>query len=74
MLEELFAKILRVPREAVTDEASTKTLRKWNSFNHVRLVVAMEKEYNITFTSAEIPSFDTVAKAKEILRSKGIQL
>jgi acyl carrier protein len=70
-VESLFERVLRLPQGTVTDETSNKTLRRWDSFNHIQLVLAIEETYKVKFSTAEI-SFKTVAEVKQLLRQKGV--
>jgi acyl carrier protein len=73
-LEDLFAKVLRVSAEKLSDDSSPDSLKKWNSFNHLQLIVAMEEAYGVKFTTSEIESVKTLGMAKEMLRRKGADL
>lgn len=73
-LKKLIATVLRVEDEKITDETSTKTLKAWNSTKHVELVMAVEKQYGIRFTTPEIISLQSVRQIEEMLSNRGIQV
>jgi acyl carrier protein len=73
-LEEIFAKLLREPVATITDASNRETLKRWDSFNHLRLVVALEDAYNVEFSTTEVEGIKTVGMVKELLRLKGVSL
>ena len=73
-LEELFARILSVPLSQITDNASPKTLRNWNSLRHIQLVTMIEDTYAIRFTTAEIVSLNSLAEIRKTLQHKGVEV
>lgn len=73
-LQEVFAKVLREKVDQITDESDSKRHKRWDSFNHMQLVVAIEEAYKVKLTTAEIESMKTFKIAKDILREKGVAL
>jgi acyl carrier protein len=73
-LEDLFARVLHEPAGSVTEASTNQTLKKWDSFNQIQLVIAMEETYKVKFNGGEIASFRTVLEAKQLLRKKGVAL
>jgi len=50
---------------------SINDIVKWDSFGHVELMVAIEKEFYIQFSFSEITELISVNKIQENLESKG---
>lgn len=73
-LKKLIAAVLRVEEEQITDDTCTKTLKAWNSTKHVELVMAVEKQFGIRFTTPEIISLQSVRQIEAILSTRGIQV
>ncbi|KAB8141150.1 acyl carrier protein [Chloroflexia bacterium SDU3-3] len=70
-LEELFASVLNVPAETLSDDSCPATVRAWNSLGHLKLISAMEEIFGIAFSSAEIRGLKTLGGARALLQAKG---
>lgn len=66
-LAEVMADILEVKPE----ELSRATVRDghptWDSFNHLRLMTAIEEEFGVQFTMDEIESIETAGQLDDLL-------
>ncbi len=51
---EILAVILDVPREKISDGFSPDDCDTWDSVRHLRLVLAIEERFGVTFDEAEI--------------------
>lgn len=71
-LKKLLSDVLRVDEESITEDSSTKTLKAWNSSRHVELVMALEKEYRIRLTTAEIVALQSFRQINEMLAKRDI--
>ena len=52
-------------------DMSPKTLKGWDSFNHINLVLGVEGEFGVTFTTDEIQGLKSVAQLVDLLYAKG---
>jgi acyl carrier protein len=52
-------------------DMSPKTLTGWDSFNHINLVLGVESEFGVTFTTDEIQGLKSVAQLVKLLNAKG---
>lgn len=71
-LEELFARVLRVPIAVIEDSTTPKSLLAWNSLRHIEIVVAVENNYGVVFSTAEILALQSVKGFRETLSKKGV--
>ena len=55
-------------------EMTAKDVAEWDSFNHIKLVVALESAFNITFTTKEVVEMANVGDLIKILQEKGINV
>ena len=69
--------MLRVFREvfddealSVDDETSARDVPEWDSLAQAKLIIALEHEFKVSFTTAEIGSWSNVGDLKRALRSK----
>jgi acyl carrier protein len=73
-LEAIFASVLSVPLQNITDNSSPKNLKNWNSLRHIQLVTKLELHYGIKFTHTEIVSLNSLVDIREILQNKGVEI
>ena len=60
----LVARVLDVPR-AEAPEACVDNTPGWDSLAHLRLLMAVEEEYGLTFSPDEIAELDSVASISD---------
>ena len=60
-----------MPNEAISDKTSPSNMPGWGSLSVINLVLAMEDEFDVKFTTEEIVSMCSV-RLVEILRPKGV--
>jgi acyl carrier protein len=71
-LQNVFQEVFDDEDLEVTDEVSSKTLANWDSFAQVKLVVGLEEEFDVKFTTDEVATLSSVGQLKSALRAKGI--
>jgi len=69
--EAVVARVLGVPRHAVSDATSNTTESAWDSLNHVTLVLELESAFGVSFSAEDALTMTDVATIKRILRSHG---
>ena len=54
----------------VTRETSAKDIEDWDSFSQIRLVAAIEKEFNVKFKFGELNSLHNVGEMVDVIKEK----
>lgn len=55
------ADVLNVPKEAIGIETRAADLEAWDSFGHVRIVLALEQLFGVEMSMADIEAADNIA-------------
>ena len=69
-LRDIFARVLSLATEKVSDETSPRVCPTWDSFNHLLLVVAIEKEMEVKFTVIDVRRMNSFKDVREIILRK----
>ena len=71
-LEETIAEVQNIFRDVLDDDeisisydTTAEDVDEWDSLNHIQLVVAIEKHFNIRFNASEIQGFKNVGEMCE---------
>lgn len=71
-LEKIISSVFNVPIQLIIDEATPEAIANWNSMNHINLILVLEEEFGVTFTSQEISSIKKIADFRNYLKEKGV--
>ena len=69
-INKVFIDILDDENIVLTDESTADEVEEWDSLNHIQLVVGIEKEFKIRFTSQEIQSWKNVGEMVDSIIKK----
>lgn len=69
-LTEIFRTILEKPSLELVDTLTAPQVPGWDSFNHVNLVMEVEEEFGVRFSTEEIASLANVGEFKKLIASK----
>ena len=70
-LKEIIARVMRVDITVITEQCSTNTISAWDSLGHIRLVLALEEEFNLILNENQIEqmtSFVNICKLFEQIK------
>jgi len=67
------SQIMDVPVEDVNESSSPENLEKWDSLQHMNLILALEEEFAVRFSDEDVFLIENVAIILEILENKGIE-
>lgn len=71
-LAEVFALVLKVPPERVSDETSPDDTPTWDSLAAMELVSQIEAVFGVELSTREIMKMRSVGLARALLRAKGV--
>jgi acyl carrier protein len=69
-LTEVFRTLFDIPDIEIRDSLAAKDIDDWDSFNHINLIINIEQEFNVRFTSEEVSGMQNVGDLKKILAAK----
>ena len=69
-LKEIFIDVLDLDDVELTDETTANDIEEWDSLNHIPLVVAVEKAFQVNFTSLEIMKWKNVGEMVDSIEQK----
>lgn len=72
-LKKMMADLFEVNMVHINEMSSVDSIEKWDSLNHMKLVLGLESAFNVTLTeeqSVEIISFPLI---KEVLKEHGVK-
>lgn len=67
---QIVSRVMDVPVELLTEESSPDTIEKWDSIQHMSLVLALEEDFNIMFSDSEIIELLSIELIIEIISLK----
>lgn len=71
-LKQVMADIFGLEANSIDESASVDTVERWDSLNHMKLVLALEEQFNVTFSgeqSVQILSYELI---KAVLSEHGV--
>jgi acyl carrier protein len=71
-IAKVFSDVLRISPEQITDDTSPDNTPQWDSMAAINLVVALEDEFEVRLSTAEIVSMRNVAIVRKVLTTKGV--
>ncbi len=66
----IFREVFNNPELQVTSETTAADVEGWDSFNHLNLIMAIEEEFSISFSTAEIGKMAQVGNLLQLVERK----
>jgi acyl carrier protein len=70
IVNEIFIDVLDNPSIVINLNTIADDVEDWDSLNHIQLVVAIEKRFNVRFKSSEIRNWENVNEMIESILAK----
>ena len=68
-LRQLMADVFDLEEDELPDEPIPGSPEPWDSLNHLRLITAIEEEFDITLRMDEVESVDSLTRLTEIVQA-----
>lgn len=69
-LTDIFRTLFNDPSLTLRDELTAPDVPGWDSFNHINLVMQIEEDFQLRFTTNEIVSLKNVGEFKALVARK----
>jgi len=69
-LNKIFRNEFDNKRIEIMETTTAKDVEEWDSLSHIQLIVAIEKNFKIRFTSAEIQCWQSVGQMMDTIEKK----
>jgi acyl carrier protein len=66
----IFQDVFSDPALELTDEMTANDVEQWDSLTHINLIVALEKNFRIRFTTGEVNQLRNVGDLIALIRRK----
>ena len=69
-LNEVFQDVFDDEKITVCDSTTADDIEDWDSLEHINLIVAVEKQFNIKFNMGEVNKFKNVGEMVDVIMEK----
>ena len=69
-LADIFMDVFDLDELLLDDSTTADDIEEWDSLSHVQMVVAVEKHFDIKFTSLEIMSWSNVGQLVDTIEKR----
>jgi acyl carrier protein len=66
-IKEIMSKVLEIDMSTISNNASQKEINKWDSLQHLNLIVEIEDKYDISIDPEDISVMVTIEKIVEVV-------
>lgn len=72
-VRQIAADVLQVPDETITLFSSPESIETWDSVQHLNLVLALEREFQLQFDPEEMDQMRTIGDIASIVEKRKIR-
>ena len=72
-LKQVFSDVFGVNSSSIGENSSVDTIEKWDSFNHMKLVLALEEQFNVKFQIDQTVEMLSYPLVKVVLGEHGVR-
>ncbi|HEY9070148.1 MAG TPA: acyl carrier protein [Candidatus Ozemobacteraceae bacterium] len=69
-IQDIFRDVFDKSDLVISRETNSDQIEEWDSLNHINLVVAIEKQFKIKFTLAELQPLKNVGEMMDVMQKK----
>jgi acyl carrier protein len=69
-LTSIFRTLFNDPALELRDDLTARDVNGWDSLNHVNLIILIEEEFSVRFTTGEVSALQDVGELKRLLDGK----
>jgi len=66
-LKQVISAVLQVPVEAIGTDTSRETIERWDSLQHMNLVLALEEEFGIYIPDEDATTINTYPLIRKVV-------
>jgi acyl carrier protein len=71
-LKQVLADVFKIDIQSINDDTSVDNVEKWDSLNHLNLVLALEEAFDISFTEEQTIEILNYPLIKMVLQEHGV--
>jgi len=69
-LRDIMSTVFDLENEQINDKCSSNNITSWDSLNHIKLLLCLEEEFNITINSSDAGSLTSFEIISNYLKQK----
>lgn len=69
-MHPIFLDVFELDEIQLTESLTAKDVDGWDSLTHIQLVVALEKQFGVRFSSTEIQNWENIGAIADAVQSK----
>lgn len=73
-LKKIFSQILKIKINEISNNLSMNNNSKWDSMNHLKLIIALEGKLKVSFKEKDIPKIISFKLIKQNLIKSGYKI